>query len=35
MADGPAPPTNFKYRPHPDVAGMGLLALSGSLVLLL
>src|SRR5215211_9214708 len=27
--------TNFKYRPHPDIAGMGLLTFSGSLVLLL
>ena len=27
--------TNFKYRPHPDIAGAGLLVFAGSMVLLL
>ena len=35
MAFEPTTPTNFKYRPHPDIAGMGLLAFSGGMVLLL
>jgi len=35
MANGPTTPTNFKYRPHPDIAGVGLLAFSGTMVLLL
>jgi hypothetical protein len=27
--------TNFKYQPHPDIAGAGLLAFAGGAVLLL
>ena len=35
MAYQPAAPTNFKYRPHLDIAGVGALAFAGSMVLLL
>src|SRR4249919_127219 len=35
MAYELAPPNNFKYRRHPDIAGIGALAFAGSLVLLL
>jgi hypothetical protein len=35
MAYSPTVTTNFKYRPHPDIAGVGLLAFAGGAVLLL
>src|SRR6266496_3863025 len=35
MAYGRAPANNFKYRPHPDFAGMGALVFAASMVLVL
>jgi hypothetical protein len=35
MAYQSAAPNNFKYRRHPDIAGIGALAFAGSMVLLL